>query len=57
MTVILTLFVLLVMMAGCAAIVTFIFSTIALILNLIDNEKIEEPDEASGQPPYDREDD
>jgi uncharacterized protein YceK len=56
MTVILTLFVLLVMMAGCAAIVTFIFSTIALILNLIDNEKIEEPDEASGQPSYDRED-
>lgn len=55
MTVILT-FILLVMMAGCAAIVTFIFSTIALILNLIDNEKIEEPDEASGQPPYDRED-
>lgn len=56
MTIILTLFFLLVMMAGCAALITFIFSTIALILNLIDNETTEEPDEASGQPPYDRED-
>lgn len=55
MTIILTLFFLLVMMAGCAALITFIFSTIALILNLIDNETTEEPDEASGQPPYDRE--